>query len=293
MSSSSVEPVEVFQGAKALHLVAFPAAWLSLELDELDGDERTAERPETGRQVLDRLPRAVALLDGPMFELPGGGTNYATATAGRLLYRLLDRRRGINRSSRYPDRGATLSVMADGRASMLPGARELEGASVAVQGYPSLLLDGAVQRTSDRDTTGRAALCLLADGRVGFAVARCSMPEFAEVLRASPAGVRGAVYTDGGGSTTLALRGEGGRLLVAHGLDSRRLPVYLLAEPAPMGPGMVGNPSGPPGAPGGFLGPVVKVLGAAALATAAGATAAAWWRRRRASRVELVEHVER
>lgn len=237
-------PFTVHRGARDLVLVAFPPSWLGIEAEDRDGNRATAENPETGRELLTRLPRAVALIDGPMFD-PEDTSDYTRYQRARLLYRYLDRRRGITVPTRYPERGATLSVDPQGRVTVLDGAREAEGAVFAVQGYPEVVRNGRVEASerADSNATGRAALCALSDGRVAFAIARCGMAEFGRALLAlrldGGATVRDAIYTDGGGSTTLALRGEGGALAVAHGLDARRLPAYLIAEPPASGPGMI------------------------------------------------------
>ena len=148
----------------------------------------------------------------------------------------------------------------------------------AVQGYPEVVRDGRLEASdrADANVTGRAALCALTDGRVAFAIARCGMADFGRALLAlrldGNATVRDAIYTDGGGSTTLALRGEGGALAVAHGLDARRLPAYLFAEPPPSGRGMIL-------APGETLAqrlkgsPWLRVVGAAVGVSVVGATA--------------------
>lgn len=221
---------KVVRGGSGLVLVAVPGAWLATELDDTDNDQRTAERPETLREVLARYPAAVAALDGAMFDAEGEYPTYARA---RLSYRNLDVARGINSPGRYPTRGATLSRMRDGRLVMLDGDAIADGATWAAQGYPTLIHrgDNVANPNRDANTTGRAALCLLADGRAGFATARCGMHAFArELLALREVRVTDAAYTDGGGSTGLALR-EGSAFSVSVGLDARRLPVYLLALP--------------------------------------------------------------
>lgn len=237
----------VHRGARELLLLAFDARWLGIECEDTDGNRATAERPEKGREVLSRLPNAVALIGGPMFT-PEDNRDYARYERARLLYRYLDRRRNITVPTRHPERGATLSVDSVGRVTVLDGAREVEGAVWAVQGYPEVVREGRLEASDRVDTNveGRAALCALSDGRVAFAIARCGMADFGRALLAlrmeGDAKVRDAIYTDGGGSTCLALRGTGGELVVAHGLDGRRLPAYLIAEPPPSGPGMVLSP---------------------------------------------------
>ncbi len=236
---------EVVRGPGTLVVVVFPATWLALEVDDTDRNPRTAERPETARQVWQRIPSAVALLDGPMFRTDDG-RDYATSQRAELLYRYLDTARNVDVPSQYPTRGATLSVDASGRASMIQGAAEVRDARFAVQGYPEIVRRGenVGSREHDTDTNKRAALVLLSDGRVGFAISRSGIRAMGDLLlgaRASNnATVTDAVYTDGGGSMALALRGPGGRDLVAENLDGRRLPVFLLALVPPGGaPGNV------------------------------------------------------
>lgn len=236
---------EVIRGPGSLVVVVFPAAWLALEVDDTDGDPRTAERPETARDVWRRIPDAVALLDGPMFQV-ADGREYAQSNQSRLLYRYLDTRRRVDVSSRYPERGATLSVDEAGRASMMRGAAELPRAVFAVQGYPEVLRHGenVASTAHDTDAVMRAALVLLSDGRVGFAISRSGIRAMGELLqRARAEGgatITDATYTDGGGSMALALRGPGGSDLVAENLDGRRLPVFVLAMPPHGGVGMTG-----------------------------------------------------
>lgn len=236
---------EVIRGPGTLVVVVIPPAWLALEVDDTDGDPRTAERPETAQDVWRRIPDAVALLDGPMFEVADGHP-YATSQQSRLLYRYLDTRRRVDVPSRYPDRGATLSVDAEGHAAMMRGAHELVGARFACQGYPEVLraAQNVASQEHDTNTTKRAALVLLSDGRVGLAIANTGIRAMGDLLlraRASNgATCTDAVYTDGGGSMALALRGPGGSDLVAENMTGRRLPVYVLAIPPRSGTGTTG-----------------------------------------------------
>ncbi len=279
--SEAAFPFEVFRGGAGVVLVAMPATWVGIELDETDGDTATAENFETGREVLARLGRVMVIVDGPMFDIVGGGTDYDRPGAkARLQYRYLDRRRGIDRPTRHADRGATISVGADGRAAVQSGALEVQGAVFAVQGYPELIRRGAVViGTRDADRVGRAAFCVLADGRVGFAVGRAPMRAFAEAVLALPCRVSDAIYTDGGGSTTLGLRNVRGGLDVAQGLDARKLPIYLIGEPPPAGAGMVGAGGG--GVVARWVpGPAARFFAAVALATVGAAAGAHWWRNR-------------
>lgn len=227
-------------------LVAFPGSWLALELDDTDGNPRTAERPETAADVWRRESRAVALIDGPMFR-PADGLPYDRSQQSALDYRYLDTARRIDVPTRYPERGATLSVTASGETAMMRGAAELREATFAVQGYPEILRAGenVANPNRDADDNKRAALVRLSDGRVGFAISRSGVHALGELLRraraANGATIPDAVYTDGGGSMALALRGAGGRDLVAENMTGRRLPVFLLAVPPVGGEGTTGR----------------------------------------------------
>lgn len=218
-----------------LVIVAFPARWLRLEVDDLDGNPRTAERPETLRQVLARRPDVVAAVDAAMFEV-ADGKSYATSQQSRLVYRYLDRRSNINVPSAYPNRGATLSVDSNGRAFVLEGDAVCDNAVFAHQGYPNMIQGGRVvtSRVKDADRNGRAALLRCEDGRVAFATSRSGIYDLAERLTRLPSGLRAtdAFYLDGGGSTAQAAL-QNGAMLVSVGLDARRVPAYVLAVQTP------------------------------------------------------------
>lgn len=237
---------EVVRGPGSLVIVVFPARWLALEVDDTDGNPRTAERPETAADVWRRIPEAVALVDGPMFSV-ADGRPYSSSERSNLLYRYLDTKRRVDVPSSYPERGATLSVDAEGNASMMRGAAELRGAVFAVQGYPEVIrrAENVGSHDNDTNTTTRAALVLLSDGRVGFAISRSGIRAMGDLLlrarTSNGATVSDAVYTDGGGSMALALRGPGGSDLVAENMTGRRLPVFVLAIP-PRGDGGGSSP---------------------------------------------------
>lgn len=131
---------------------------------------------------------------------------------------------------------------------MLPGSQEQPGSSFAVQGYPSIVYQGRNVANPDVDAqhVGRAAIIALSDGRVAFAIDTTGMHAFGRSLlalrMANGAYVTDAVYSDGGGSTALALR-ENGRDVVARGMNARRLPAYVLAIP-PSGSPVLGAIAG-------------------------------------------------
>lgn len=274
--------ITLHRGPSSLLLVAFPASWLALEVDDLDGNPRTAERPETLRQVLQRWPAIVAAVDGPMFGV-ADGVGYERSQSSRLDYRYLDRRHGVDVATRYPERGCTFSVAADGALSVMDGAREVEGARFALQGYPEILRGRVNEgsRTHDTNADKRAALCKLADGRAAFAISRSGIRAMGDVLLGlTEVVVTDAVYLDGGGSTALALRGTGGNLLVGEGLDARRVPSFVLAVPpaSGSGPGQVGVGH----ARAVVGGSLVAVAVGTAISAIAGAVGAWVWKRRQA-----------
>lgn len=152
-------------------------------------------------------PSAAAVACGPMFS------------HGVCDFLLRDVSSGASVASKHPTFGATVAVV-DGVAQVHRGA--FEGAPVAVQGYPSLVFEGAVTTSPDIDaeTVGRVALAVMRDGRVALAVATLPMDRFARALR--DAGATFAVYLDGGSSTWLRTSDH------THGSSGRRLPSFVV-----------------------------------------------------------------
>jgi len=217
---AAVAPLETVR-APGITLVVVPAASLGVVVPD------TAA---TARTVLEANPRADAVLDGPMFATARGEGGYDTFQHGTVEYLLLDAARGVAVPSQHPERGLTVSVR-DGVAYVADGASVPAGATVAVQGYPTLVRNGVSVASTARDTerVGRAALGVFRDGRVVLASGVGAMAAFAERLAAL--GVRDAVYTDGGGSTGLVVRGPDGVLVGsdADDPDGRRVPSWLVA----------------------------------------------------------------
>lgn len=136
---------------------------------------------------------ADAVLDGAMFDATG------------LRFAALDRAGGVDRAGRLATRGQGLVVFVRADRAGVAGAVPRD-ADVAVQLYPALVRDGAVVASSRVNThrEWRAALCVLDDRRLAFAVGRGAMRPFAVTLQR--AGCRHAGYTDGGRSAVLATR---------------------------------------------------------------------------------------
>jgi hypothetical protein len=168
-------------------------------------------------------PKAYAALDGPMF---GSACSPHGRGPGCVQYRLRDRRRDVDLPSIYPDRGLTFAVGGiTSSARVLRGADddEIGSASVAVQTWPTLVDNGdPTSGSADREAVGRAALCVLRDGRLAFAAGTGPMGTFAREL--VERGVLWAGYTDGGGST--GLLGPGVELG-----GNRPVPAWLVATP--------------------------------------------------------------
>lgn len=168
------------------------------------------------------LPKAYALLDGPMF---GAACSSNGRGPGCLQYRLRDRARDVDSAPMYPDRGLTFTVGGiRGQADVVRGSRDEDvgDAPVAIQTYPALVEDGRATGSNEPESVGRAALCLLADGRLAFAAGGGPMRTFAAEL--ARAGVQWAGYTDGGGST--GLLGPGVEIA-----GNRPVPAWLVAVP--------------------------------------------------------------
>lgn len=139
-------------------------------------------------------------IDGPMYSA------CAPEPCGSPDYFLLDRAREIAITGRYPTRGATISVVPGQPAVAMLGNHFPEAATIAVQGYPTLVWNGRNDASAAVNTSSvwRAALGILVDGRLFVAVGHGTMREFAEALRLR--GAKFAVYLDGGGSTSLVSR---------------------------------------------------------------------------------------
>ncbi len=168
-----------------------------------------ALRPHTAEETLAANPDAVAVLNGPMFEVTDPvHTDYQRYLTGKLDYHLYDSRGVSDDGGTATDaRGVTLSVTPSGVIAQ-SGDAVTPDATAAVQLYPPLVRGGVAVASAQKNTdvTWRAALALLADGRLAFAVGHMPMAQFAAALVALGAAEAG--YTDGGGSARLAVRGK-------------------------------------------------------------------------------------
>lgn len=116
----------------------------------------------------------------------------------RPLTGVRDRAAGVNLPSTEPDVGGSVVVSSSG-ARWVDGGAFPDDATVAVQGFPAVLVAGriAVSGTRDTEATARCAIGLHADGGVAFAVAR-SLSMIAFARWCASVGLTHATYLDGG-----------------------------------------------------------------------------------------------
>lgn len=208
---------DVFQ-SNGLTLAAFdPASLGILALPDPNG----TVLPIAPGEVLHYAPNADAALDGPMFDTCGGA-DYASAECDVPLFLQYDTQRNVSLPGQRPGVGVLIAVV-NGAAMASRTIQVPDGASVAVQLYPALVDRGNPVSPSDSTAEQRAALALLDDGRLAFAIGAMSMPAFAQAL--IDAGAIYAGYTDGGGSTHLVTPDR-----VRGASEQRRVASWLVAE---------------------------------------------------------------
>lgn len=203
-----MDPLLAVEG---LSVLPFSPSEFGLYAQPLNADGSVA--PHTAAEAL-AASGASAVLDGPMFHLCGGQSGYRTASCAKLDYLHFDPAAGLDfaGSPSTAGEGGVVIVTSSGTAEAL-AARERQNVRrtfdlrVGVQLYPWLVARGEPAPQSTAGSNGnaewRAALGILRDGRMAFAVGAYSMPDFA--ARLARAGFVSAGYTDGGGSTRLQL----------------------------------------------------------------------------------------
>ncbi len=224
--------------AEGLTVLAFAPARLGLYLEPIPGQLGHAV-PLTAAEVLARHPKAVAVLNGPMFgtcasehRYPTQVETYRRSRCSVIDFQHFDAQDVPLSVGRRPGDGVTLAVTADGRAVMEPDNDVPPGAVVAVQLYPVMVRGGTARgpfanTSSNNSVVWRSAVGILRDGRVALAAGQASLHEFARKLWR--AGFVEAGYTDGGGSTSLLVRGA---TRVGHP-ENRRVPSWLVFEQDP------------------------------------------------------------
>jgi hypothetical protein len=205
----------------------FAPGLLGVYAEPVDASKPERNRPLKASDVMARAPRVGAALNGSMFDYcPGQPHDYVRATCDKVEYLTRDKlHRSLDVRSSYAGRGMTISVT-DGRATAHAGASAPATAPVAIQLYPALVTGGrdVTNPQVDVDRTWRSAMGIDRQGRIVFLVGQGSMTDLAqELIRL---GVVDAGYTDGGGSTRLALRG---RPEVGHS-ENRKVPLWIVAE---------------------------------------------------------------
>lgn len=186
-------------------VATFPGPWLRVEHGA----------PKRLAQVVADHPRAALVVNGPMFD-----------SGARPRFLLLDRASGLRTPSSEPDEGVTIWTDG-GRAHGAYGGHAPDAATAAVQGWPSLVVDGRVT-ASDTGTNAervwRPGIGVTADGRVMVVALVGTMTALAERMRAEGAVFAG--YLDGGSSTQLE---AGGVTRESPGVAP--VPTWILAEP--------------------------------------------------------------
>lgn len=221
----------------------FPGSWLHV----VRGPRQTLP------QILSDWPRALFVANGTMFE----------STAGHDRFGALDRELGVNHSSTIVDEGATIAVVG-GRAVGAYGGRVPAGASVALQGWPSLVINGRPvyhPTAANNERVWRSGLGSLADGRVLYVALVGSLAMLSDRMAELGAVVAG--YLDGGHSQGAELRGVGRRVHTAP--DGAAVPTWVLAMPAQGDQGALSgqNSSGSSAATAATVGKVLAGIGGA------------------------------
>ena len=176
-------------------------------------------------------PQCHAVFNGPMWHDGVHGNHF------HPMGRMFDRGFGMAfNGSLGVLNSCTLSV-AKGVALVSHVWSPREGADVAVQLYPEMILDGVPQDNSQGnfgDYVWRSAAGVMEDGRVGWYMCRGPIRAMGVAMRR--AGFIGAGYLDGGGSSSLLVRGAE-RL---GNTENRRTPSWLAEIPV----GALGGSSG-------------------------------------------------
>ncbi len=191
-------------------VVRYPASWLHI-------DRSNARRDLD--QILGDNPRAVFAVDGTMFE----------STAGTDAFLLYDPSKGVNQPTRKPNEGMTISVVG-GRAQGQYGGHMAQGATVAVQSWPSMVVDGrpvAHDTAANRERVWR--LGIGADAHGGIVVVMLIGPMSALGERMAREGIINGGYLDGGSSLAADARGVFRRTHTAP--SGVRIPGWILAVP--------------------------------------------------------------
>ncbi len=176
-------------------------------------------------------PKALGLLDGPMFGFCAGEPHsYPSYQCGATQTALHDGWTGATQRGSMPRAGGTL-VRRGSRATVvsgLPDPATLSGADLVLQARPELVRDGVVVASAsiDGDATRRAAVALLGPDVAALVVSRPMGNHAFAVALQRLLGATEALYTDGGGSTELLVAG---RPVGGTTGRSRRVPSFVAA----------------------------------------------------------------
>lgn len=180
----------------------------------------------TAPQLLAEHPDVFMAAAAPMYSRTGSFSCPGPCTL------LFDSRTGVNfpGAPQVQDSGVTISIV-NGQAVAKQGATKVPGATVAVQGWPSLVWNGVPTRKTNRYSSV-AGLGLLRDGNLLYIVgASGSFAELADEFVRH--GAVAALYTDASASAALYLRDGGWQGVHAGGSPSGpRLPGWIVASGA-------------------------------------------------------------
>lgn len=215
----------------------FDPSRLGVYAEAIDPQHPDRFRPLTASEVMTKNKQALAAINGSMFDLCSGTPqDYPNATCEQVVYLTRDtQHRRIDIATKRPTDGITVSV-AGGKGKVKADAQVTAGAKVAVQLYPPMILNGRDVTTAslNTDRVWRSAVGIDRNGKIVFAVTQNSMTGMAREMLDH--GVVDAGYTDGGGSTRLAIRGQ----REVGNSENRRVPLWYVAEASPVVTGKSG-----------------------------------------------------
>jgi hypothetical protein len=190
-------------------VVRFPATWLHIAR----GPRRDLD------QILGDYPRADFAVDGTMFE----------STAGTDSFLLYDPSMGVDLPTRKANEGVTISVV-NGVASARYGGVAEPGATVALQTWPSMVVNGRPQphdTPANRERVWRLGIGVDSSGQIVVVMLIGAIIDLAN--RMAREGIVNGGYLDGGSSLAAEARGVFRRVHTAP--SGSRIPGWILAVP--------------------------------------------------------------
>ncbi len=200
----------------------FPASQLGVFARPVDATKATPIAPS---EILS-MTSALAALNGVAYDTCGSEPE-ATAVCEIPVFAVFDAARGVSFAGSRPDTSVTFSVV-NGQVQITQGSTVAVGASVAVQGWFTLISNGQVVAPNGGNlvnTDWRAALVVLDTATMAIVIARMDMVGFANAI-ATYLGATDAIAMDGGGSTALVVPQN------TYGAGvNRRIPTWIVVNP--------------------------------------------------------------